>query len=93
MKKHFVVMRTENGLVEGVVFSELSGRELKKSNPNILTVISSERVPHPSPELLVKALNTMGVDVAKMYRTCYELSLEQAAPDAETPDETPDTDK
>lgn len=79
MKKHFVVMRTENGLVEGVVFSELSGRELKKANANILTVISSERVSHPSPELLVKALNKCGVDVAAVYRAAYEISMEQNA--------------
>lgn len=74
MKKHLCIMRTADGLKEVFVFSELSGRELKKSDETIVTVLASERVAHPSPEILVKALKLNGVDVAKVYATCFELT-------------------
>lgn len=82
MKKHYCVVKTENGLIESVIFSELSGRELKKQDATVLTVISSERVSHPSPELLVKALKKLGYNVASVYATCYQLQAEDAPEDA-----------
>lgn len=82
MKKHYCIVKTEAGLVESVIFSELSGRELKKSDKTILTVVSSERVSHPSPELLVKALKSLEYNVAKVYAACYQIDAEQKAAEA-----------
>lgn len=79
MKKHYCVVKTAEGLVESIIFSELSGRELRKQNPNILTVVSSERVSHPSPELLVKAMKQLEYDVAKFYAACYQIDAEEKA--------------
>lgn len=79
MKKHYCVVKTENGLIESIIFSELSGRDLRKQNPNILTVVSSERVSHPSPELLVKAMRKLDYDVAKFYSVCYQIDAEDKA--------------
>lgn len=81
MKKHTIIEKrvTENGseLLEFVTFSELSAREYVKQHEEVVAVISSERVSHPSPNLMVSALKEMNIDVSLFYLKCYELSINE----------------
>lgn len=85
MQKYLVLMATdENGqtkYTEQYFFAE-SQKEIKALE-GFRTVISSEYVSHPSPEVLQRTLIAMGVNLIDFYTSCEKTAQEiEAAEEA-----------
>lgn len=72
MKKYNSIFKDENGnYVKKVIFADKL--EEVKALPNYIGNDGIERVKHPSPEIMVRALYAMGVKVVDFYEMCDEI--------------------
>lgn len=78
MKMHVILVKDENGVYnERYIFTSKSAREVKNFGiPGFLSVISTSRVKHPSPEVMRIALEQFGIDVGEFYNVCNEIKNE-----------------
>lgn len=94
MKKYIVLMHVAKRDAEGNPTSEMEYKELPffgtdskqiKALEGYKNITSSERVTHPSPEVMQRALIANNVDLTAFYSDCDTIAanLEKAAQEAE----------
>lgn len=83
MNKHVVIMKNEKGeLGEGFIITKDSARTLKSKNiPGLVAITETKRVNHPSPAVMVAALENLGVDLTNFYTVCETIKAEQTEPE------------
>lgn len=83
MYKHTTIIKDNGGkLVESFIVAKESARTLKAQGiPGLVAITESKRVNHPSPAVMQKALENMGVDLTSFYTMCENLKAESGEPD------------
>lgn len=75
MKQHNCIIETKDGeLQKEIIFSNLSARDLKAKNENIVAIKETLRVKHPSPDVMQTALAQFNVDLESFYAHCYAIA-------------------
>lgn len=69
MNKYLVIVKSEDGSYREVEIIASNRSELKELK-GFVTVMKGSRVRHPSPEMLVEALNFFNIDLAEFYTFC-----------------------
>lgn len=86
MYRHSTITKDAQGnLTEGFIVSKESARALKAQGiPGLVAITESKRVNHPSPAVMQKALDNMGINATDFYTMCESIKAESGEPETDS---------